>query len=96
MARNSNIVLLKNGLATTSGTAIKRGSYQFSVYGTWDDATVSLQWSYDGSTWLTVDTLAVFTTNNAIGVILGDGFVRVLVSNAGTTSLTAVLSSFDS
>lgn len=95
MAYNTNIVLLNAGLATTSATSIKRGSYQFSVYGTWGGATASLQWSHDGSTWFTVDALTTFTANNAAGVILGDGFVRVSISNAGTTSLTAVLSSLD-
>ena len=95
MVYNSNIVLLNAGLATTSATAIKRGSYQVSAYGTWGGATATLQWSYDGTTWLSIDSLTAFTANGTVGVLLGDGFVRVSVANAGTTSLTVVLTALD-
>lgn len=95
MAHNANKVLLSAGSATTAGTAVQRGRYQLTAYGTWDGATATLQWSYDNATWINVDTLASFTANGAVGVFLGDGYVRVNISGAGTTSLTVVLSSLE-
>ena len=97
MSYNASITLLSAASATGSAQKVKRGRYKVSAYGTWDGATATLQTSPDGgSTWQTADPGTVFTANGSYGVWIGDQLARVLISNAGTTSITVKLFSLDS
>lgn len=67
------------------------GAGTFSAWGTWNGATVSLEWSPDGgTTWIAVGSASTFTENGLAKFSLGVGHIRATLSNAGgTTSLSA-------
>jgi len=97
LAHNANVTLLSAGLATSAAQKVKRGRYKVSAYGTWDGASATLQTSPDnGTTWQTADAGTVFTANGSYGVWIADQLVRVLIANAGTTSITVKLLALDS
>lgn len=85
--------LLTNAAATGTGVTIVRGTYTWSVYGTWNGATAQLQRSPDGgTTWVDVDGAAFSANGGALNMALPAGKVRVAISGAGgSTSLSSTL-----
>lgn len=81
-----------DGNYPSDGQSVNARKFWLFVYGTWDGATMKLQFSPDnGTTWFDY-TSGSFTANGFVSVTGGVGLIwRVNLSNDGaTTSLTAI------
>ena len=70
------------------------GRGAFHAYGTYDGATVELEWSPDQSSNLDLGPEASLTAAGLRIFELPPGFIRAAVANAGTTSITATAITF--
>jgi len=89
----STLVLLDEVSADGNGEGKKwagTGEGTLHIFGTWDGATVTIQGSSDNVNYDT-PAAAVYTADVIIPFSMGKGWVRAVVSSAGTTSLTARL-----
>ena len=77
---------------TGAATAWQKGLGQLTVYGTWDGADVTLEKTPDGSTWIAVGDATTMTADGIANFELPTCTIRAKVANAGTTSLTALVS----
>lgn len=83
--------LLTAGAATGSAVGWTGGKAAFIVWGTWNGATVKLQMSPDGTTWIDVDSTTL-TANGGLPVETPTVQYRLFMSGAGgSTSLSASL-----
>ena len=84
------LTLLTAASSTPSTVFNWGGDGTVCVYGTWDGATVTIQVSPDGSTWIDLED-ATFTDDIATNINLNDLWqIRANISSAGgSTSLTA-------
>ena len=90
MARHT---LLTAVSTNSNGTAVQTegGTMTFAAWGTWDGATVTLQYSPDGgTTWIPVGSDTTLTANGAANFRVAAGMqIRCVVSGVGTTSVSA-------
>ena len=88
-----SVTLLTAASATGAGVAVKPGTYGWVVWGTWDGATASLEFSPNGgTTWIDIEAATDQTANGGVfDLPLPGGHVRVAITGAGTTSLNSVL-----
>ncbi len=84
------IALLDEADETGDGVAWQGGSGVFFVNGTWDSATVSLEWSDDGTTWWALGSDHALTADGLVHFMLPAGEIRAAIASAGTTSLDAI------
>jgi hypothetical protein len=84
------LVLLDDADETGDGAAWPGGGGVLFVNGTWGGATVSLQWSDDGTTWWGLGSDHALTADGLVHFMLPAGEIRAAVASAGTTTLTAV------
>lgn len=84
------LTLLDVGDTTGDGVVWPGGSGVAFVNGTWDGATVSLEWSDDGSTWWVLGSGYALTADGLVQFTLPLGQIRAAVADAGTTSLSAL------
>nr|RAW03670.1 hypothetical protein DBT41_11730 [Aerococcus urinae] len=62
----------------------------FSVWGTWDGATVALQYSPNGTSWIDVGSPSTLTADGVVKFSIKGGKIRATLRNAGAqTSLSA-------
>ena len=89
----ATLTLLTDVSANGNGTAVNTpgGTLTFSAFGTWDGATVTLQYSPDaGTTWMAVGSDTTMTADGVANVRLPPGTpMRCVVSGVGTTSVSA-------
>jgi hypothetical protein len=85
------VTLLSAAAATGSAVRTSGGRKAYFIYGTWDGATATLQWSPNGgTTWFSVAGSALTANGTFTDLPLSDGHCRVLISGAGgTTSLSS-------
>ena len=91
MATYGKYTLLSNESATGTAVQVLRGKYHFHIKGTFGGATATLQYSDDNSTWTTLSSSAVFTAAGNTGVMLTEGYVRVLIAGGSPSALYATL-----
>lgn len=84
------ILLLDDGDATGEGAAWPGDWGVFFVNGTWGGATVSLEWSDDGTTWWALGADYALTADGLVHFMLPAGQIRAAVASAGTTAITAL------
>lgn len=88
----ADVTLLTAASATGSAVAILKGRYNWAVYGTFSGGTTQLQWSPDsGTTWLNIDGVTLTANGLWTDIPLSAGHARVLISGAGSASLTSKL-----
>lgn len=89
----ATLTLLSAVSANGSGTAamVDGGTYTYAAWGTWDGATVTLEYSPDGGTqWTAVGSDSTLTADGVANFKLPAGtLVRCTVSGVGTTSVSA-------
>lgn len=85
--------LLTNASATGDAvTVLPAGYYNWSIWGTWDGASASLQWSPDGITYINIDGVTASDDGGYLGIPISSGLVRVEISTPGAmTSLNSGL-----
>jgi len=89
----STLVLLDEVAADGNGEGKKwtgTGPGTLHIFGTWDGATVTIEGSSDNVNFDT-PTAAAYTADAIVPFEMGRGWVRAVVSSAGTTVLTARL-----
>lgn len=82
--------LLDDADATGDPITIRSGRHLFIVDGTFDGATVTLQYEGPAGSWISVDS-ADFTANDMVNVELPSGRVRALVAGGSPSGLYAQL-----
>lgn len=89
----ARLILLSSVSTDSSGDAamLTGGVHTFAAWGTWDGATVTLEYSPDGgTTWIAVGSDTTLTANGVANFQLAAGmYVRATVSSVGTTSVSA-------
>lgn len=70
---------------TTTAVAIENGTYQWSIYGTWNGASGRLQWSPNNSTWIDVDGASRSADGGVTGIPLASGWARVAMTGTATS-----------
>ena len=85
--------MAQNLTSNSRTSAIKTVSshYFFNVGGTWDTATISLEWSEDGTTWYPLKDSSdedISRTNDSNGIVTTgkNGFLSVIASSAGAST----------
>ena len=85
------IEALDGASATGSGVVWPGGDGALFVSGTWDGAIAALEWSPDNVTWYALGSGSTLTADGGLLFSLPSGYVRVAITNAGTTSLDAIV-----
>lgn len=81
----TQISLLSNvAVVTGADKKVKAGSYAFTAWGTFGQATVTLQRKLPDGTYLSVGSAAALTAPGHIGVDLPGGLYRAIVTDGGT------------
>ena len=94
IGESDDVTLLSGASSTGSSSTVPSGVYTWTVYGTWDGATATLQVTpNNGSTWISADeAIGVFTENAMMLCLLPNWPLRVAISGAGgSTSISSKL-----
>ena len=84
------LTLLTTAAVTGAGVAWLGGNGAFFASGTWDTATVTLEWSPNNSTWYSLGSAFALSANGFKNFSAPSGFIRLaLTSPGGTTSVSA-------
>lgn len=84
------LTLLTAAAVTGAGVAWLGGEGAFFASGTWDTATVTLEWSPNNSTWYSLGSSFALSADGFKNFAVPSGFIRLaLTSPGGTTSINA-------
>lgn len=89
--RNFTVELMEADDATSAWVKVQgAGYYNWMMWGTWDGAAAQLQWSPDGgTTGINLDGVTLTADGGWTDIPLAQGHVRIVITGAGTTSLSS-------